>query len=734
MNEESRLCNITIQKALEDINAFPNLLVVGYQTILFQDRIGYKLDLTYDYVDSECRGEHRSDIINKLRNILHFPYILIGGVCPTITEQFIKVQDFFSSAAQISYLATSANLANRRLFPKLYRLTAPERVGYALVQLLATFNWTRIAIIQEENDNLSMTTSDLMKELNVTKVDVIAGKPITVGSTPVLQQLDVLKSLDARIIVVSASQKTTLEIVCNAYKLGLYGKQFVWIFTEKYSDEFWKVGDVYCTEEERQRAVEGAFFCNTVNNKPFKEKGIANMTYSDLLTDIRHRANVPEFKPFDYAVGKCYDHVWVAALALNCSLSTLWKLGGEFLMDERPNMITDCIDKLDFVGTTGRIRFTDGALNPDAVLQRIQDANTKVVAYFRQDYHPNSRYEWIDGALIWKDKIIPRDSAQTIQKEKFVPMSLYLTMYILAGIGIIFTIACFVFNVFWRKHRIVKMSSPNINSILLVGCLLMYVTIVIKTMATTSKTVCAVRLFCFWIGFATLFGSMFSKTWRVYRIFTNKQMKQKLSLRDKHLLVIIGILVIMETLVLIVWESYSPHHVKEQRLETEDVTTDKGDKVLVFSRVCVSVHSNYFNWTLKIVNGALMALGAFLAWETRQVHIEALNDSKTIGVCLYNVVILSIVGLFLSMTLDDKPIVLNGVTSVCLFVGTLVSETLIFLPKILAFYRKPIATPQTALTNLQSSTTLSITTNRIELGASRSCEKETETDDTTKLD
>ncbi|KAH3815221.1 hypothetical protein DPMN_143744 [Dreissena polymorpha] len=37
MNEEGRLCNIAIQKALEDINAFPNLLV-GY-------------NLTSDYFD-----------------------------------------------------------------------------------------------------------------------------------------------------------------------------------------------------------------------------------------------------------------------------------------------------------------------------------------------------------------------------------------------------------------------------------------------------------------------------------------------------------------------------------------------------------------------------------------------------------------------------------------------------------------------------------------------------------
>ncbi|XP_052248149.1 gamma-aminobutyric acid type B receptor subunit 2-like [Dreissena polymorpha] len=136
------------------------------------------------------------------------------------------------------------------------------------------------------------------------------------------------------------------------------------------------------------------------------------------------------------------------------------------------------------------------------------------------------------------------------------------------------------------------MSSPNINSIILVGCLLLYATIVIKTLAMTTKALCAVQLFCFWIGFATTFGSMLSKTWRIYKIFTNKQMK-RMVIRDKHLLIIIGILVTMETLVLIVWEIYSPH--REQQQDAERVTTDTGDKMIAFYRVCVSEHSNYFN-------------------------------------------------------------------------------------------------------------------------------------------
>ncbi|XP_052223874.1 gamma-aminobutyric acid type B receptor subunit 2-like [Dreissena polymorpha] len=231
--------------------------------------------------------------------------------------------------------------------------------------------------------------------------------------------------------------------------------------------------------------------------------------------------------------------------------------------------------------------------------------------------------------------------------------------------------------------RIVKMSSPNINNIILAGCSVIYISIIIQTAATTSKATCAVQLFCFWIGFATTFGSMLSKTWRVYRIFTNKKMKLNMSIRDPHLLIIIGIMVTMETIVLVVWEIYAPHEVKNQQMEIYIRTADSGEKIniIVFYAVCESEQAYYFNWTLRIMNGALLAFGAFLSWETRQVHIDALNDSKTIGLCVYNVVILSAVELLLSLLLKDKPIELHGVSSVCPFAETFVSKMLIFLKK-----------------------------------------------------
>ena len=69
-----------------------------------------------------------------------------------------------------------------------------------------------------------------------------------------------------------------------------------------------------------------------------------------------------------------------------------------------------------------------------------------------------------------------------------------------------------------------------------------------------------------------------------------------------------------------------------------------------------------------------------------QVHIEALNDSQFIGMCLYNVVVLSAVGLTLNLILDDQPALLYGITSGVLIIGTTATQLVVFVPKVSASY------------------------------------------------
>ena len=65
-----------------------------------------------------------------------------------------------------------------------------------------------------------------------------------------------------------------------------------------------------------------------------------------------------------------------------------------------------------------------------------------------------------------------------------------------------------------------------------------------------------------------------------------------------------------------------------------------------------------------------------------QVKIEALNDSHQIGMCLYNVVVLSAVALTLTLLLDEKVVMMYGVTSGCIVIGTTTTQLLVFAPKV----------------------------------------------------
>ena len=52
--------------------------------------------------------------------------------------------------------------------------------------------------------------------------------------------------------------------------------------------------------------------------------------------------------------------------------------------------------------------------------------------------------------------------------------------------------------------------------------------------------------------------------------------------------------------------------------------------------------------------GLQLLFGIFLAWKTRSVTVPTLNDSKYIGMSVYNVFVLSIIRAVVSLTLEGS--------------------------------------------------------------------------------
>ena len=65
-----------------------------------------------------------------------------------------------------------------------------------------------------------------------------------------------------------------------------------------------------------------------------------------------------------------------------------------------------------------------------------------------------------------------------------------------------------------------------------------------------------------------------------------------------------------------------------------------------------------------------------------QVKLEALNDSQLIGTCIYNVVILSALGVGLGMVLADEVHLMAALNGVFTIIATFCTQCIIFIPKV----------------------------------------------------
>ncbi|XP_033646590.1 gamma-aminobutyric acid type B receptor subunit 2-like [Asterias rubens] len=176
------------------------------------------------------------------------------------------------------------------------------------------------------------------------------------------------------------------------------------------------------------------------------------------------------------------------------------------------------------------------------------------------------------------------------------------------------------------------------------------------------------------------FGSMFSKTWRVHKIFTHST-KMKMRVRDQWLLISVAVLITLDAAILILWEIIDPITVTEQH-GTKVIDEDNDDIVYTPIRTtCESIHQIYWIGAFYVIDGLLLVFGAFLAWETRKVSIPALNDSKYIGICVYNVLILSFICAPVSFVLEERNVnyVLVATT---IWLATTLTLCVVFIPKI----------------------------------------------------
>ena len=258
--------------------------------------------------------------------------------------------------------------------------------------------------------------------------------------------------------------------------------------------------------------------------------------------------------------------------------------------------------------------------------------------------------------IVWRTGLTetPEDSLITVPVYLSIDRAHFDVVLVFCCIGIAGALICLFFNIYWRNSPDIKLSSPDINNIIIAGCILSYIAVILLGMDfnTIGDNSISFAYACNWgtalqtYSFTLAFGGLFTKTYRVHKIFSAAKNFRTVSIRSRDLVMAIIIMLVIDTVVLGVWMGLEPMEERLVLLEKMDDPEHLDQQLQFQLQECWSPHKADFLSIIYAYKGTIIVIGSILVFETRNVSIQQLNDSKKIGLCIYNSLIIAIVGVF----------------------------------------------------------------------------------------
>ncbi|XP_020287722.1 gamma-aminobutyric acid type B receptor subunit 1 isoform X2 [Pseudomyrmex gracilis] len=624
----------------------------------------------------------------------HLMPFLLGTACSEVTETLAKIVPYWN-VIQVSFGSTAPALSDSNEFPLFLRTVAPDSShNPARIALIKHFGWDTVTALSQTGDMYSLAVNDLVQELEQANITCTA--TITFAENDYKEQLRTLKDLDTRIIIGSFSPQLARRVFCEAWKLGMHGGDYAWILPgdtdplEMISDRHADIEE--CSSSQLTQTLDGLIIVKSHDSVVGNVMSDTGLSSEKFRTELANRG-VAHSK----FAGQTYDAVWAMAFALartevflnrqNESMANYKHTRRDFTY-----RLLEQLKLLHFVGVSGPVSFDDADRVGITAFYQMHGSIIRRIAIYTPE----------DGKLLmncpgceatrWPGGQVP--AARRVFRLRMVTVApaAFLVITCIASVGVTLALAFLAFNLHFRKHKSIKLSSPRLNNMAAVGCGLVYGAVILLGLDDATlpdsdgyyPTVCKARVYLLSAGFSLAFGSMFTKTYRVHRIFTRSRsgvVKNKL-LQDTPLIFLICMLLVIDVIVVTLWVILDPMQRHLQNLTLEISPQDRGVVYQPQVEVCRSQHTNGWLSALYVYKGLLLVVGVYMAWETRHVKIPALNDSQYIGMSVYFVVITSGIVVVLANLMPDRATLAFVTITALILASTTATLALLFLPQL----------------------------------------------------
>ncbi|KAF3839512.1 hypothetical protein F7725_018229 [Dissostichus mawsoni] len=558
---------------------------------------------------------------------------------------------------QLSYGSSSPALSNRQRFPTFFR-THPSATLH---------NPTRTL------DDLEQRTKEAGIEISV-RQSFLTDPAVAVKN---------LKRQDARIIVGLFYETEARKVFCEVFKEKLYGKKVVWFLIGWYADNWFKIKDpaIDCTVENMTEAVEGHVTTEIVMLNPETVRGVSNLTSQEFIAALMSRLGHRGFQEAPLA----YDAVWALALALNKTVAPL-KAKGRRLEDFNYNNHDITSEIYRALNTSS---FEGGSYKKISYY----DSSQKNLSWFGNDV-------WIDtktNSVVvywsvppWRGAGPPADRTVVIEEYRYLSQKLFAALSVFAGLGILFGIVCLTFNIYNGNVRYIQNSQPYLNNMTAVGCMMALAAVFPLGIdghhvhRSQFPVVCQFRLWLLGLGFSLAYGSMFTKIWWVHTLFTKKdekKEKKKQHLEPWKLYATVGVLLAIDFLSLMIWQIVDPLHITVEKFTREAPKEDLDVLIQPLLEHCSSEKMNMWLGVVYGYKGLLLLLGIFLAYETKSVSTEKINDHRAVGMAIYNVAVLCLITAPVTMILTSQQDASFAFAALAVIFSAYITLVVLFVPK-----------------------------------------------------
>ncbi|CAN9497660.1 unnamed protein product [Ophioblennius macclurei] len=257
-------------------------------------------------------------------------------------------------------------------------------------------------------------------------------------------------------------------------------------------------------------------------------------------------------------------------------------------------------------------------------------------------------------------------------------------VWTLLSCGILLAFCFLLFTLRFKNNRIVKMSSPNLNVLTLFGSVLTYGSGFFFAVdeRARSQAVIQAQMWMLCVGSTLVFGPILGKTWRLYRVFTQRVPDKRVIIRDIQLMGLVGLLILVDMLILTAWNVTDP--VRCSRSVGAVVKMMERDVSYSLSEMdsCSSLYSNLWIILITFQKGGLLLYGIYLAGLTSNVSHPPVNQSPTIITAVTLVTFSSAVAIPVSVFLQAWPNLVYSTVAGAIFICTLATNCMLFVPQL----------------------------------------------------